>query len=131
MLQGRHLLPLTLWKNIRTSGITCNIGGEVFYKRDDNRAWKGPATVLGQDGPVVFIREGSHYIKVHTCCVQPLNPDHFIETETINPDQYTKRKVENGNNNNNSNLNRVRSTTENENISDDEILSSPQTVATF
>ena len=97
---------------------------KIFYKRGNNQAWKGPATVLGEDGPVVFILQGSHYIKTHTCCVQPSNPDRFIQTETINPDQYTKRKAENSNYSINSNLNHVRSTTENEDISDDRILPS-------
>ena len=80
---------------------------------------------MSRDGPVMFIQQGSHYIKAHPCRVQPLNPDQFIETETINPDQYTKRKVENSNNNNDSNLNHVRSATENEDVSDDKILPSP------
>ena len=33
--------------------------------------WEGPSKVLGQDGPVVFLRHGSHYIKAHVCRVQP------------------------------------------------------------
>ena len=82
--------------------------------------------MLGQDCPVVFIQQGSHYIKAHKCHVQPLNWDQFIKTEKIYPDQYTKRKAENSNNNTDSNLNHVRSTTENEEISDSKILPPPQ-----
>ena len=83
--------------------------------------------MLGQDGPVVFLRQGSHYIKAYTYCrVQPLNPDQFTETETINPDQCTKRKTENINNNNDSSVNRVKSTIENKDICNDEILPSPK-----
>ena len=73
----------------------------------------------------MFLRQGSHYIKAHTYCrVQSLNPYQFTETETINPDQCTKRKTENINNNNDSSVNRVKSTTENKDISNDEILPS-------
>ena len=54
----------------------------------------------------------------------PLNPDQFIKTKTINLDQYTKN-AENSNNDD-SNLNCARSTTENEDMSDDEVLPSPQ-----
>ena len=31
------------------------IGDEVYYKRDTSDQWKGPAKVLGQDGPVLFL----------------------------------------------------------------------------
>lgn len=46
----------------------------MYYKREDDQRWKGPAKVLGQDGPVVFIRQGSRYIKAHVCCVQFADP---------------------------------------------------------
>ena len=111
-IESSHKMKLLLLKKIRRSEITYNIGDDVFYKGDNNRAWKGPITVMNQDSPVVFIQKGSYHINAHTFCVQLLNPDHFIETETMHPDQYTKRKGENSTNNNNSNLNRVRSATE-------------------
>ena len=46
------------------------MGEEVYYKRDDNNQWRGPGRVLGQKGPVVFVRHGSRYVKAHICCVQ-------------------------------------------------------------
>ena len=48
------------------------IGDNVYYKRDDDKRWKGPAKVLGQDGPVVFLRQGSDYIIAHLCRIQPV-----------------------------------------------------------
>ena len=47
-------------------------GEEVYYKRSDSPRWKGPAKVIGQDGPVVFIRHGGKHIKAHLCRVQPV-----------------------------------------------------------
>lgn len=64
-----------------------NIGDEVYYQRDNSQAWKGLATILGQDGPVVFIRQGSYYIKSHTCHVQTSNPDQYFERELSEPKQ--------------------------------------------
>ena len=69
-----------LRKQTRQSCAFYQIGDAVFYKRDDNQRWKGPAKVLGQDGPVVFLRHGSRYIKAHTCRVQHTKP--FIQSDT-------------------------------------------------
>lgn len=44
----------------------------VCYKGDGAPEWKGPHRVLDQDDPVIFICHGFHYIKAHTCCVQPI-----------------------------------------------------------
>ena len=54
--------------NIRTSGDAKFItGNKVYYKRANDRRWKGPASVLGQDGEQVLVKHGSHYIRVHPC----------------------------------------------------------------
>ena len=125
--ESSNKIKLALRKNVRTSGITYNIGDEVYYKRDDNQTWKGPATVLGQDGPVVFICQGAHYIKAHTCCVQPSNVNSYIETETANRDLFSERHITDKVNQNDSNKKDLRSTSvANEEDSDDEIISSPQ-----
>ena len=60
-------LKLALKKNLRpTTGTVFSVGDEVYYKRDDSHERKGPGKVLGHDEPVVFIRQGSRYIKAHT-----------------------------------------------------------------
>ena len=45
----------------------CKPGDKVYYKRPDNDEWKGPAAVIGQDGPVVFLKHGGSHIRVHKC----------------------------------------------------------------
>ena len=54
--------------NIRTSGDAKFItGNKVYYKRANDRRWKGPASVLGQDGQQVLVKHGSYHIHVHPC----------------------------------------------------------------
>ena len=38
--------------------------------------WKGPATVIGQDSTVVFLRQGSFVTRIHQSRIMPLK-DHF------------------------------------------------------
>ena len=54
--------------NIRTSGDTVYVTGDkVYYKRVDSRRWKGPGTVIGQEGQQVLVKHGGVYIRVHPC----------------------------------------------------------------
>ena len=41
-------------------------GNSVFYKRDGEPKWRGPAKVIGQESSVVFVRHGGRVVKVHT-----------------------------------------------------------------
>ena len=42
-------------------------GEKVFYKRNGYKGWKGPATVIGEEGKIVLIRHGSAYYRCHPC----------------------------------------------------------------
>ena len=44
-------------------------GEEVFYKRDNQKKWKGPGRVIGQDGSKVLIKVPTGLITVHSCRV--------------------------------------------------------------
>ena len=70
--ESSEKIKRALWNNIRPSGQIYNIKDEVYYKRDNSPKWKAPAKVLGQDGPVVFLRHGTRHIKAHVCRVQPI-----------------------------------------------------------
>ena len=75
-------INLALRKQVRPSGIVYQIGEKVFYKRDDSPRWKGPATVLGHENCVVFLRHGSRYIKAHACRVRhATEPDTSVQME--------------------------------------------------
>ena len=43
------------------------VGDLVYYKGDNQKKWKGPGKVLGQDGKVILVCHGSTYIRVHPC----------------------------------------------------------------
>ena len=46
----------------------------VYYKRDNNR-WKGPATVIGQEGRLVFIPHGGEVSRIHPCKLRKPKPE--------------------------------------------------------
>ena len=41
-------------------------GDKVYYKREDEKRWKGPGTVIGQTGSVVLIKVPTGYVSVHS-----------------------------------------------------------------
>ena len=42
-------------------------GEKVFYKRVGYKGWRGPATVIGEEGKIVLIRHGTAYYRCHPC----------------------------------------------------------------
>ena len=63
--------------NIRTSGEVRYVTGDrVYYKRVDNKKWRGPGVVLGQDGKQVLLKHQGVYVRVHPCRLT-------LERETI------------------------------------------------
>lgn len=44
-------------------------GEEVFYKRDEDKKWRGPGRVIGQDGSKILIKIPTGLITVHSCRV--------------------------------------------------------------
>ena len=40
---------------------------KVYFKRNDDIKWKGPAKVLANEGKVVCLRYGSQFIRVSSC----------------------------------------------------------------
>ena len=60
--------------NIRSSGdVKYTTGDNVYYKRKDETRWRGPGTVIGQDGQFVLVRHQSTWIRVHPCRLQLLS----------------------------------------------------------
>ena len=49
---------------------TFKSGEKVYFKREDKKEWKGPATVIGQDGKTVILKYGSNIVKTHETHVQ-------------------------------------------------------------
>ena len=75
--------------NIRTDSSKKYYTGQiVFYKRINNKRWRGPGTILGQDGQQVLIKHGGTYVRVHPSRVS-------LESEIkikINEDQSDQKQ---------------------------------------
>lgn len=68
-------LRRALNKQTRTYSNTQFLNGDnVYYKRQQNAEWHGPAKVLGRDGSQYLLKHGGHYIRVHPCRLQLVNP---------------------------------------------------------
>jgi transposase InsO family protein len=57
-------LKIALRAKIRTNGTIYQNGDIVYYKRDNEETWRGPAKVAFQDGKVIFIRHGGYAVRV-------------------------------------------------------------------
>ena len=57
-------LKRALKHRIRTSDTVYQYGDIVYYKREHEDRWKGPASVMFQDGKVIYIRHGGYGVKV-------------------------------------------------------------------
>ena len=90
-------LKRALRKFIRSySDAIYNHGDNVFYKLPDQRRWQGPAAVIGHDGKVVLIRQGSTYRRVHPCQLQHVKADYISNRANkvdVNDSPNSREKV--------------------------------------
>lgn len=57
-------LKTALKAKIRCKEQSFNHGDIVYYKRDRDDRWLGPAKVVFQDGKLIFVRHGSYFVRV-------------------------------------------------------------------
>ena len=50
-----------------------NQGDLVYYKRDNEKRWRGPGTVIGTDKKIIFVRHGGTFVRCHRCQVVQVN----------------------------------------------------------
>ena len=61
--------------NVRSDeGPFCQ-GGTVFYKRNLDGQWRGPAKVIGHESSIVLVRHGGVVVRVHRTCLKHANAD--------------------------------------------------------
>ena len=89
--ESSNKLRIALRKQTRNTREHFDLGQEVYYKRKDDVKWKGHGKVIGQDGPVVFIRHGGFYIKLH-CQVQIADSKQHEFSQNI-PSDYIYKEV--------------------------------------
>ena len=66
--ENSERIKRALRHNIRPSSNNKFLTGDsVFYKRNDERQWRGPGKVIGTDSQQVLIKHGSIYVRVHPC----------------------------------------------------------------
>lgn len=65
--ESSETIKRALRNKISPLGEYYNINEEVYYKREKSKKCKGPATVLTKDGPVLFLRHGTKFVKAHIC----------------------------------------------------------------
>ena len=78
----------------------CN-GDKVFFKRDDCNQWRGPGSVIGQDGKIVFIRYGEQLVRVASCRLVKINneqyeqstPEHHSNDDQVSNNPDIQRNV--------------------------------------
>lgn len=71
-----------LRNRIRTGLFDLQRGEKVYYKRESVDRWLGPASVLFQDGKVIFIRHGSSLVRVSPSRVCRMNEQSQVTNPT-------------------------------------------------
>ena len=54
----------------RTEDHNVEVGSYVYYKREGEDRWRGPARVIGKDGKVNVVRHGGQIVRAHICRVK-------------------------------------------------------------
>ena len=66
-LESEEKLKRAYKANVRTTLIDdLNVGDEVYYKRNAQDKWEGPANVIGMQGKQIVVRNGSMISRVHS-----------------------------------------------------------------
>ena len=66
-LESSEKLRRALRSKTRTHNNTRYMQGDtVYYKRDDEKRWRGPGSVIGQTGSVVLVKVPTGLVTVHT-----------------------------------------------------------------
>ena len=67
-------------------------GDSVYFKRVNDKWWKGPEKVVGQDGQQVLVKYGSSYVRVHSCRLSSTRSTNIRSNNTNNQVQTDEIK---------------------------------------
>ena len=72
--EASEKLARALRHQTRTYGdVRYSVNDEVYFRRANDKKWRGPGTVIGTEGKQVLVKQGSGYIRVHPCNLRPVN----------------------------------------------------------
>ena len=78
--EASEKLLRALRHQIRTySDVQYNVNDDVYFRRNKDGKWQGPAKVIGVDGKQVLMKQESGYVCVHACRLTPANGGHYID----------------------------------------------------
>ena len=90
-------IKLALSKNIRSESTSrFYTGDRALYKRDNSTGWKGPGSVIGQDGSKIIIKHGPYTVSVHPCRVVLKNEGEKSDRGGENSDTIEKSNEDTG-----------------------------------
>ena len=67
-------------------------GQKVYYRRENTKAWRGPAIVLGAEGKFVLIRHGGAFYRVHPCHLMKIEG---LQKQPSKSDSNSHKAIEN------------------------------------
>ena len=71
--EASRKIKLALQKQTRdTSSKSFHLGAQVYYKRNDGKAWHGPGIIAGIDGKIVLVRHGGSMLRVSPVHLLPV-----------------------------------------------------------
>ena len=79
--ESSNRIRCALRSNIRPHNGPFKTGDLVYFQRDPG-FWRGPATVVGQDGKQVFVRYTGNIVNVHPCKLRFKNEETGQEDQT-------------------------------------------------
>ena len=71
-----------------------DIGNYVYYKRDGEDKWRGPARVIGKDGKVNLLRHGGQILRAHICRVKGMVDQRTDPAKEVNGHDESETKIE-------------------------------------
>ena len=67
-------------------------GDKVYYRRNNFKGWKGPATVLGNDGKVVLVRHGGAFYRCHRCHLMKVQKSAMRSENVVDNTEHQQKK---------------------------------------
>ena len=98
MAENSERIRRALRAKVRDVVIETQPGDEVFYKRNADNLWRGPGTVVGSEGPVIFVKHGGGIVKVHKTRLrhsrEDLNPQDEQDKAASHTCQATDQRID-------------------------------------